>query len=105
MAKKQENVPRYGTTMRRGIQYYRTRITDAAESRETSYSPDLPPKITPIRFFLSSNALPPRFDSCLHVFTVFTSFLSMVFCLCCLIAFADHFFISARIRSRCALSK
>ena len=23
MAKKQENVPRYGTTMRRGIQYYR----------------------------------------------------------------------------------
>ena len=29
MAKKQENVPRYGTAMRRGIQYYRTRITDA----------------------------------------------------------------------------
>lgn len=26
MAKKQENVPRYGTAMRRGIQYYRTRI-------------------------------------------------------------------------------
>ena len=38
MAKKQENVPRYGTTMRRGIQYYRTRITDADEKRVDLYA-------------------------------------------------------------------
>ena len=29
MAKKKGNVPQYGTAMRKGIQYYRTRITDA----------------------------------------------------------------------------
>ena len=38
MAKKQENVPRYGTTMRRGIQYYRTRITDADGKRVDLYA-------------------------------------------------------------------
>lgn len=29
MAKKKGNIPQYGTAMRKGIQYYRTRITDA----------------------------------------------------------------------------
>ena len=38
MAKKQENVPRYGTAMRRGIQYYRTRITDADGKRVDLYA-------------------------------------------------------------------
>ena len=38
MAKKQENVPQYGTTMRRGIQYYRTRITDADGKRVDLYA-------------------------------------------------------------------
>lgn len=38
MAKKQENVPRYGTTMRRGIQYYRARITDADGKRVDLYA-------------------------------------------------------------------
>lgn len=38
MAKKQENVPRYGTTMRRGIQYYRTRITDVDGKRVDLYA-------------------------------------------------------------------
>lgn len=38
MAKKQENVPWYGTAMRRGIQYYRTRITDADGKRVDLYA-------------------------------------------------------------------
>lgn len=40
MAKKQENVPWYGTAMRRGIQYYRTRITDADGKRVDLYAID-----------------------------------------------------------------
>ena len=49
MGKKKEHVPEYGTVMRKGIQYYRTRITDAdgkrvdlyAETREELYQKEL----------------------------------------------------------------
>ncbi len=37
MAKKQENVPRYGTATRRGVQYYRTRILDADGKQVSLY--------------------------------------------------------------------
>lgn len=38
MAKKKECVPKYGTVVRRGIQYYRTRITDADGKRVDLYA-------------------------------------------------------------------
>lgn len=38
MAKKKECIPKYGTTMRRGIQYYRTRIIDADGKRVDLYA-------------------------------------------------------------------
>lgn len=49
MAKKKEQVPRYGTVMQKGIRYYRTRILDAdgkqvslyAVSREELYQKEL----------------------------------------------------------------
>lgn len=38
MAKKKENIPQYGTTMRNGIQYYRTRIVDADGKQVSLYA-------------------------------------------------------------------
>ena len=38
MAKKKVSIPQYGTVMRRGIQYYRTRITDADGKRVDLYA-------------------------------------------------------------------
>ena len=38
MAKKKESIPKYGTVVRRGIQYYRTRITDADGKRVDLYA-------------------------------------------------------------------
>lgn len=38
MAKKTHNVPEYGTVVRKGIQYYRTRITDADGKRVDLYA-------------------------------------------------------------------
>ena len=38
MAKKKECIPKYGTVVRRGIQYYRTRITDADGKRVDLYA-------------------------------------------------------------------
>lgn len=38
MAKKKGQVPEYGTVMRKGIQYYRTRITDADGKRVDLYA-------------------------------------------------------------------
>ena len=38
MAKKKGTIPTYGTTVRRGIQYYRTRITDADGKRVDLYA-------------------------------------------------------------------
>ncbi len=38
MAKKQDKIPQYGTTIRRGITYYRTRITDADGKRVDLYA-------------------------------------------------------------------
>lgn len=38
MAKKKESVPQYGTVMRKGIQYYRTRILDADGKRIDLYA-------------------------------------------------------------------
>lgn len=38
MAKKKECVPQYGTVMRKGTQYYRTRITDADRKRVDLYA-------------------------------------------------------------------
>ncbi len=38
MAKKQDKIPQYGTTVRRGITYYRTRITDADGKRVDLYA-------------------------------------------------------------------
>lgn len=38
MAKKRNGIPEYGTVMRRGIQYYRTRITDADGKRVDLYA-------------------------------------------------------------------
>lgn len=38
MAKKKECIPQYGTVMRKGNQYYRTRITDADGKQESLYA-------------------------------------------------------------------
>ena len=38
MAKKNENVPQYGTVMRKGVQYYRTRIQDADGKQVSLYA-------------------------------------------------------------------
>ena len=38
MAKKNHNVPEYGAVVRKGIQYYRTRITDADGKRVDLYA-------------------------------------------------------------------
>ena len=38
MAKKKERVPKYGTVMRKGHQYYRTRIMDADGKRVDLYA-------------------------------------------------------------------
>ena len=40
MAKKKTQIPKYGTITLKGIQYYRTRITDA-DGKELSLMPQL----------------------------------------------------------------
>jgi len=39
MAKKKTEIPKYGTIMLKGIQYYRTRIMDADDRKLSLYPP------------------------------------------------------------------
>ena len=38
MAKKKTTIPQYGTVMRKGVQYYRTRILDADGKQVSLYA-------------------------------------------------------------------
>ena len=42
MAKKKEHIPNYSSTTKKGVLYYRTRITDADGKRVDLYATEIP---------------------------------------------------------------